>query len=62
MVFDDFLSIQDINMHAKMMEIGYEKRMDTHDQLWINFGAKKRPKNAQKVSNFEEILMINHQN
>ena len=46
MVFNDFLSIQDIKMHAKMMEIGYEKRMDTHDQTWINFGAKKRPKNV----------------
>ena len=62
MVFDDFLSIQDIKMHAKMMEIGYEKRMDTHNQIWIHLGAKKRSKNDQKWSNFEEISMTNHQN
>ena len=47
MFFDVLLSIQDIKMHAKMMEIWYEKRMDTHNQIWINLGAKKRSKNDQ---------------
>ena len=62
MVFDDFFSFEDIKINVKMMEIGYEKRTDTHDQLWIKFGAKKRLKNAQKWSTFEEISMNNNQN
>ena len=61
MVFDDFFSIQDIRMHANMVEFGCEKRMDTHDQIWINFGAKNRPKNDQTLSKFEKIWMTNRQ-
>ena len=62
MVDDDFVSFEHIKIHVKMMDIGYEKRMDTHNQIWINLGAKKRSKNDQKWSNFEEISMTNHQN
>ena len=38
-------------MHANMMDIGYEKRMDTHDQIW-------KDKNDKGMTIFEDVRKL----